>query len=190
MHKVNDNVSITKPPTLSLHNRTTIRRSYSSRSTHRTSLSCGESLMQSSHPQPSTCTASLQTPTYITGSYHLRRTSLMQPTHALNSRAPRYPGYPSPIFPPTSTTPIVRCPSVFKLRQTPHSHSHYPKAAIGHPSYLQGQVRSILPVTFASPKPYPYIHRPRPTTTRNWLPGAGATFRAAQRPNTLAPKSG
>ena len=83
----------------------------------------------------------------------------MQPTYALNPRARRYPGYPSPIFPPTSTTPIVRCPSVFKLRQTPHSHSHYPKAAIGHPSYLQGQVRSILPVTFASPKPYPYIHR-------------------------------
>ena len=144
MRKVNEDVTMNKPSTLSLHDRTTIRPSYFSRSMHRTSLSCGESLMQSCHLRPSAYTASLQTPTYITSRCHLPRTSLMQPIHALNPRAPRYPGCPSPIFPPTSTTPIVRSPSVFKLRQTPHSHCHYPKPAFGHPSYLtrSGQVNS------------------------------------------------
>ena len=149
MHKVNDNVSITRPLTLSLHNRTTIRCSYSSRSMHRTSLSCGESLMQSPHPQPSAYTASLQTPTYITGRYHLTISKPMQPTHALNPRAPRYPGYPSPIFP----HPPAPHPSYDRIRiQTspnpPIPNTILPKQPLGiHPTY-KVKSGSKLPVTF------------------------------------------
>ena len=163
MHKVNDDVSITKAPSLSLYDRTIVQRSYSSRIMHRTSLSCGESFMQYSHPQPSAYTAFLQTPTYITGRYHLPRTSLMQRTHALNPRAPRYPGYPSPIFPhPPASHPSYDPHPYSNLAKPPTPTTILPKQPLGiHPTYkvMSGQV---CPSHFASPKPYPYIHRHAP----------------------------